>query len=143
MSLLSGKQLLKPLSISGSLDVTGSITVIQGGVTASLFGTASYASSTAPTFHITTGSIEALVNVDPSSIFLIRSASTAYFNIADNGDTTITSDVVVVKNLTTQQPVLSISQSVVQFATHSLAPQDPTEAGTIWFTSSSLYVGLE
>ena len=126
MSILQVKQLTSPLNITGSL-----------------FGTASYASSAAPNYLITTGSVEARVNVDPSSIFLIKSGSTTYFNIASNGDMTQYSDVFVIKNLTSQQPVLSISQSIVQFATHSLAPQDPTQAGTVWFTSSSMYIGLE
>jgi len=126
MSLLQVKQLTSPINITGSL-----------------FGTASYANSASPTFLITTGSIKAQVNVETNSIFLINSASTNYFNIASNGNTTISSDIFIIKNLSTQQSIFSISQSIVQFATHSMPPEDPTEAGTIWFTSSSLYLGLE
>jgi hypothetical protein len=126
MSLLQVKQLTSPINITGSL-----------------FGTASYANNATPTFIITTGSIRAQVNVDTGSIFLINSGSTNYVNIASNGDTTLTSNLLIIKNLTTQKSVLSVSQSIVQFATQSIDPQDPTEAGTIWFTSSSLYIGLE
>jgi hypothetical protein len=126
MSLLRIKQLTSPLNITGSL-----------------FGTASYANIAGPTFLISTGSIRAQVNIDTGSIFLINSGSTNYVNITSTGDTTLTSNLLIIKNLTTQKSVLSISQSIVQFATQSIDPQDPTEAGTIWFTSSSLYIGLE
>ena len=126
MARLANRQLQSPLDITGSL-----------------YGTASYASSAAPSFHIISGSIEAKVDVNLNSIFLIKSGSTDYVNIASNGDTTFYNNQFIIKNLITQQPVLSISQSIIQFATHSSNPQDPTVAGTIWFTSSSLYLGLE
>ena len=89
------------------------------------------------------GSITASISTDPNSLFLIKSGSTSYINIKSNGDTTIYSDLFIVKNFTTQQPVLTVSQSIIQIATQSLAPTGNTQAGTIWFTSSSFYVGLE
>ena len=40
--------------------------------------------------------------------------------------------------------LLIVSQSgVVQFATQSVDPTGTTNAGTIWFTSASFFVGLE
>ena len=92
---------------------------------------------------ITTGSIFASVDVDINNLFLIKSGSSTYFNIASNSNTTVYSDLFIIKNFTTQQPVLTISQSVVQFATQSFNPSGTTDAGSIWFTSSSMYIGLE
>lgn len=135
--------------ISGSLIVTGSIT-------GSLFGTASwalnaltasYVSASAviglDLFRIITGSITASVNITPENLFLIKSGSITYFNISSSGDTEIYSDKFEVRNFTTKQPVLTVSQSIVQFATHSLDPSGSTNAGSIWFTSTAMYVGLD
>lgn len=91
---------------------------------------------------IYSGSISAQVNVD-GNLFLIKSGSNPYFNIKDTSDTTLYSNLFIVKNFTTQNPVLTVTQSIVQIATHSFNPTDPTTAGSIWFTSSSFYVGLE
>jgi hypothetical protein len=99
--------------------------------------------STINTNQIATGSITASVNIDPNNLFLIKSGSNIYFNISSSSNTTLSSDLFIVKNFTTQQPVLTISQSIVQFATQSTIPTGITEAGSIWFTPSSLYVGLE
>jgi hypothetical protein len=95
------------------------------------------------TNQIATGSVTASVNVDPNNLFLIKSGSNVYFNISSSSNTTLSSNLFIVKNFTTQQPVLTISQSIVQFATQSTIPTGITEAGSIWFTSSSFYVGLE
>jgi hypothetical protein len=92
--------------------------------------------------RIFTGSIEAKVNVD-GNIFLIKSGSSDFFNIKDTSETILYSNLFIVKNFTTQLPVLTVSESIVKIATHSFDPTDPTEAGSIWFTSSSFYVGLE
>jgi len=91
---------------------------------------------------IYTGSISAQVNVN-NDLFLIKSGSTDLFNIESNANTTLYSNLFIVKNYTTQQPVLTVSQSIVQIATHSFDPTGTTNAGSIWFTSSSFYVGLE
>jgi hypothetical protein len=141
--------------ITGSLVVTGSINIL-GSLTGSLFGTASWAqnaitaSYVAATnvaglslFQITTGSITASVGIGANDLFLIKSGSTTYFNILSSGDATINTNKFVVRNLTTQQPVLTVSQSVVQFATQSSIPTGTTTAGNIVFTSSSMYIGLE
>ncbi len=93
-------------------------------------------------FQITTGSIAAKVDIGPN-IFLIKSGSNVFFNIEDNSNTTIYSNLFVIKNYITQQPVLTISESIVQIATHSIEPSGDTISGNILFTSSSFYVSLE
>jgi hypothetical protein len=109
--------------------------------------TASYVSASAVVglnlFRIVTGSITASVDINPNNLFLIQSGSTPYLNIASRGNTTINSDLFIIKNFTTQQPILTISQSIIQFATHSSNPVEPTEAGSVWFTSTAMYIGLE
>ena len=136
MATLKNKQLAFPLS---------------GSFTGSFFGTSSYAVtasyvegiSAISSFQIATGSVTASVNVDPTNLFLIKSGNTQYFNISSSVNTTLYSDLFIVRNFTTQQPVLIVSQSIIQFATQSSNPTGTTNAGSIWFTSSSLYVGLE
>ena len=48
-----------------------------------------------------------------------------------------------VRNKETQQPVLTVSESVVQFATQSSNPTGTAPNGGIWFTSTNMYVGLD
>jgi hypothetical protein len=137
------------VQISGSLIVIGSIT-------GSLFGTASWAQNAVTAsyvaaanviglslFQIATGSITASVGIGANDLFLIKSGSNTYFNVASNSDATLYSNQFTVKNFTTQQPVLTVSQSIVQFATQSSNPTNPSKNGDIWFTSTELYVGLD
>jgi hypothetical protein len=138
--------LIGSVTVSGSFNVTGSATI--NNLTGSLYGTSSWALSASyvpglSLSSIASGSVTASVNTDPSSLFLIKSGSTVFFNISSSSNTTLYSDLFIVKNFTTQQPVLTISQSVVQFATQSFNPSGTTTAGSIWFTSSSMYIGLE
>jgi hypothetical protein len=152
MSTFRPEQLRQPLSLSGSF--TGSLlgtasfaefagnispTDLSGYVSYSIFNpfTASIGR------QITTGSITASVDVNPNELFLIKSGSTPYLNISSSGNIDVYSDLFIIKNFTTQQPVLTISQSIVQFATQSVDPSGTTQAGSIWFTSASFYVGLE
>ena len=107
-------------------------------------GTASYAlSGDFNSFLITTGSITASVGIDPASIFLIQSQSLPFFNIAADSSTTVSSDLFIIKGFTSQQAVLTVSDSIVNIATHSIAPTGSTVAGNIYFTSTAMYVGLE
>ena len=133
---------------SGSQVITGSLTVTEG-ITGSLFGTSSFALTASyvlnggNSFSISTGSIVASVNTDTASIFLIQSASLPFFNIASNSDTTAYSDLFIIKGFTSQQPVLTVSGSIVNIATHSIDPVGNTDAGNIYFTSGAMYIGLE
>ena len=129
-------------------ETTFNVTVSQSGSVA----TASYAifaqnaatASYIPGLNlnsITTGSITASVNIDPANLFLIKSGSTDYFNIASNSTVTSYSNLFVIKNFTTQQPVFTVSQSVVLIATQSVAPV--ASNGGFWFTATDFYVGLD
>ena len=136
------------VSVSGSLSISGSNVILSNQTSSMSVATASFATTSSYVnglnlAAITTGSIFASVDVDINNLFLIKSGSSTYFNIASNSNTTVYSDLFIIKNFTTQQPVLTISQSVVQFATQSFNPSGTTDAGSIWFTSSSMYIGLE
>jgi len=93
--------------------------------------------------QIITGSIVAKVSTNPNSMFLIKSGSIDYLNIKSNSETTLYSNHFIIKNFTTLQAVLTVSESIIKIATQSFNPTGNTEAGAIWFTSSSFYVGLE
>jgi len=105
--------------------------------------TASFALNAGSPFLISTGSVIASVNNSTASIFLIQSASLPFLNIAPNSDTTVYSDLFIIKGFTSQQPVLTVSGSIVNIATHSIDPTGNTVAGNIYFTSGAMYVGLE
>jgi len=163
MARLSVKQtdFSKGLTVTGSFIVSGSSTIIGNqifsgsidipsgsAITGSLFGTASFALTASNLIGfdpslIVTGSITASVNVNPNNLFLIKSGSDIYFNISSSSNTTINSDLFIIKNFTNQQPVLTVSQSIVQFATQSSNPTDTAPNGGIWFTSTNMYVGLD
>jgi preprotein translocase subunit SecG len=151
--------------ITGSLDVTGGITgslfgtsslALANITTASISAntitftkgdattfdiTISQSGSAAPTYQIVTGSVTATVDVDPAHLFLIKSGSTNYFNIASDSTVTSYSNLFVIKNFTTQQPVFTVSESVVLIATQSVVPTP--NYGGFWFTATDFYVGLE
>ena len=85
MTMLTGGS-----SVSGSQTISGSL-VVLGSITGSLFGTASYAltasyaENAGSSFSITTGSIVAQVNIDPTSLFLVKSGSLTLLNITNEG----------------------------------------------------------
>lgn len=122
---------------SGSVESASYATFAQNAATAS------YALNAGNSFSISTGSIVASVNTDTASIFLIQSASLPFLNISSNSDTTVFSDLFIIKGFTSQQPVLTVSGSIVNIATHSIAPIGSTDAGNIYFTSGAMYIGLE
>lgn len=135
MALINSKQIEFPLTGSFIDDGSGNTFISAS----SIVGLQDYLENVD---NISTGSVEVSVNIN-DNIFLIKSGSNTFFTINENSNTTIYSDLFVIKNYTTQEPVLIVSQSVVQFATQSLNPTGNTNAGSIWFTSSSFYVGLE
>jgi hypothetical protein len=153
-NLIQGYQIAIPLVLSGSsgsfsfdgdqVIVSGSIDSLYG-FTGSLYGTASWAENVAGLnlSQISTGSVTASVNVGPNEIFLIQSSSQAFIEISGSSNTNIYSDLFIIKNFTTKQAVFTVSQSIIQFATQSIDPTGATQAGSIWFTSASVYVGLE
>jgi hypothetical protein len=123
---------------------SGSVASASYATYAANAGTASYAlNGNFASYQISTGSVTASVGIDPTSIFLIQSASVPFFNIASNSDTTVYSDLFIIKGFTSQQAVLTVSESIVNIATHSIAPTGTTAAGNIYFTSNAMYIGLE
>lgn len=143
------------LPTSGSLNLTGSINV-SGSVTANnfygdLFGTASYALTASYvlnsglTYAIVTGSITASVDVG-NTIFFVKSSSYTPFSISNTGEVTISgsaSNLLTVKNANNTN-MLAVSQSgVVVLATSSVELSGTAPNGGIYFTSSSLFVGLD
>ena len=151
----AGEQIVTIGSTSNSF--TGSFSgSFTGLFTGSLLGTASWAQNAVTAsyvaaanvvglslFQIATGSITASVGIGANDLFLIKSGSNTYFNVASNSEATLYSNQFIVKNFTTQQPILTVSQSIVQFATQSSNPTNPSKGGEVWFTSTELYVGLD
>lgn len=135
MSLVNSKQLRKPISgsFTGSFsgDGSGLVNISASNVVGLSL------------FQIATGSVSASVSTNTSNLFLIKSGSDSFVSIDQDSTTILNSNLFIIKNFTTQQAVLTVSQSVVQFATQSQNPTGNTLAGSIWFTSSSMYVGLE
>ena len=126
------------ISQSGSVESASYAVFAENAATASYALNGNFAS-----YQISTGSVTASVGVDPTSIFLIQSASVPFFNIASNSNTTVYSDLFIIKGQTSQQPVLTVSGSIVNIATHSIDPTGNTAAGNIYFTSGAMYIGLE
>ena len=94
---------------------SGSISNAINAISASYALTASYALDSNP-FKISTGSILASVNVN-STIFLITNNNIPVFTVSQSG--------------------------IVILSTQSINPSSPAPNGGIYFTSSSLYVGLD
>jgi hypothetical protein len=106
---------------------------------------ASYALTTPTPFRIATGSISASVDTG-ANVFRITSGSSTFFNIDNQGSTTISSsasNIFLIRNQN-NTPVLTVSQSgVVIFATQSVDPAGTAIPGAFYFTSSSLFIGVE
>lgn len=155
------------LNLTGSINVSGSITannfiggIFSGSFIGSLQGTASYAlqalsssyATTASyvlnsglTYAIVTGSITASVDIG-NTIFLVKSSSYTPFSISNTGEVTISgsaSNLLTVKN-SDNTNVLAVSQSgVIILATSSIELSGIAPNGGIYFTSSSLFIGLD
>ena len=96
-------------------------------------------------YFIATGSVTASVDVS-GDIFIIKSASYNPFTVSGTGLTTISgsaANLFLIKNASNQL-VLTVSQSgVVILATSSVELTGPAPNGAIYFTSNSLFVGLD
>lgn len=141
-------------NLTGSLFVKGAI--FASNITGSLYGTSSWAENAISAsyvkasgvegldlFRIYTGSVSASVDFGGDKLFLINSGSQKYLNISSSGNTEFYSSLFIVRDFTTEQPIFKVSQSIVNVLTHSIAPTGQTEAGSIWFTPSEMYIGLE
>lgn len=134
MALIKSSQLEYPLTGSFIDDGSGKTAISAS----SIIGLEAAIS----TNNISIGAVTASVGPG-SNIFLIKSGSYNFFEIDSSSETILHSDLFIIKNFTTGENILTVSQSIVQFATHSVDPSGITNAGSIWFTSSSFYVGLE
>ena len=118
------------LTDTGSYNSTGGWTLVGSG-----------AGST----FMATGSVTASVDVT-GDIFIIRSASYNPFTVSSTGLTTISgsaTNLFLIKNAS-NQAVLTVSQSgVVILATSSIELTNTAPNGGIYFTSNSLFVGLD
>ena len=92
---------------------------------------------------IASGSITASVFSSPTDVLLLTSASIPFLNISSSGNTDFYSSLFIIRDFSTKETVFSVSQSVAAFATQSYEPTGSTNYGSIWFTSESLYIGLE
>lgn len=126
MALINSSQIQYPLSgtFSGSFSGDGS-----GLTNLSVKGN-----------EIASGSVTA--SVSPiGNLFLVKSASAELMSITSD-TTTITNNIFLIKN-NIGQTTFKVSESIVYFATQSAPLTGSTVAGSIYFTSSSFYVGLE
>ena len=78
-----------------------------------------------------------------TNIVTVKSGSVNYLTINTASFFDIYSNLFNVRNQTTQQPVLTVSGSIVQIATHSIDPTGTAPNGGIYFTSTSFYIGLD
>lgn len=118
---------------------------LSGSFSGSLYGTASHALTSSFLInnnYINSGSINASVNVN-NDLFLISSASYSILKIDNNLNTTLNSDLFLIKSYNDNEILLRITPSNIQFKVHSQEPTGSTSTGTLLFTSSSFYVGLE
>ena len=118
-------------------------------ISSSFAVTASYALNTDSTFPFIgdaqiTGSLD--INGTGGDIFLIKSSSISVLTVEESGAVTITNDAPTMFLIrdTSFAPILAVSGSgVVIFATQSQELANPAPFGAIYFTSSSLFVGLD
>ena len=118
------------LTNTGSYNSTGGWTLVNSG-----------AGST----FMATGSVTASVDVT-GDIFIIRSASYNPFTVSSTGLTTISgsaANLFLIKNAS-NEPILTVSQSgVLILATSSVELTNTAPNGGIYFTSNSLFIGLD
>tara|TARA_R110000823_G_scaffold7348_1_gene26896 strand:- start:431 stop:847 length:417 start_codon:yes stop_codon:yes gene_type:complete len=91
-----------------------------------------------------TGSLD--INGTGGDIFLIKSSSVEVLTVKESGAVTITNDAPTMFLIrdTSFAPILAVSESgVVIFATQSQELTTTAPIGAIYFTSSSLFVGLD
>ena len=118
------------LTDTGSYNSTGGWTLVGSG-----------AGST----FMATGSVTSSVNVT-GDIFIIKSGSYNPFTVSSTGLTTISgsaANLFLIKNAS-NEPILTVSQSgVLTLATSSVLLSGTAPNGGIYFTSNSLFVGLD
>jgi hypothetical protein len=122
---------------AGLTDVTASF--IGGGIAGSITLWNSANSLTSSVMYQSSSNITADVN----SFFLIKNSTTS-LNVSNGVQVTSSAAVPLQINNATSQSLLQVSQSgIITLATQSVTLTGSIPAGSIYFTSSSFYVGLE
>ena len=134
--------IIRPQQLSsGSYSITGSFTGSFKGDGSNLtgFGIFPFTGDA-----VITGSLD--INGTGGDIFLIKSSSTEVVSIQESGVLTITNDAPTMFLIrdTSFAPILAVSGSgVVIFATQSQELTNTAPNGAIYFTSTSLFIGLD
>jgi len=118
-------------------------------ISSSFAVTASHALNSTPPFPFIgdakiTGSLD--INGNGGDIFLIKSSSVDVLTVKESGVVTITNDAPTMFLIrdTSFAPILAVSESgVVIFATQSQELTTTAPIGAIYFTSTSLFIGLD
>jgi len=129
------------MSIVNSKQLAKSIYNITGSFTGSFIGDGNQLYL----YRIITGSITASVGTN-GNIFEISSGSYNHFIINSSGSFIIKSqadNIMTVVNDTNENIITVKQDKIINFITHSFNPTSSANPGDIWFTSSSLYLGLE
>jgi len=141
------KQLITPISASFTGSFAGGGAGLTG-VTASFIsgGAAGYITLWA-TDTILTSSLmyqSASTITATTDIFLIKGVNTSLKVSTTGVEISSSAQTPLKVNNNNNQNILQVSQSgVITVATQSVAPTGTTNAGNIWFTSSSFYISLE
>lgn len=78
-----------------------------------------------------------------TNVLTAKSASVLFINVDTGSKVDVYSSLFNVRRPSNQQPVLTVSESIVQFTTQSTNPTGTAPAGGFWFTPTDLYLGLE
>ena len=135
-------------------EVTGSLNVV-GGITGSLFGTASWAKNanvfpfsgsadiTGSMYVVGPTNIVSIPTYQSTDFFLVRNAVTT-FKVNRGVEITSSAQIPLQINNETSQSILQISQSgLITFATFSFDQTGTAPNGGVYFTSASMYIGLD
>ena len=133
------------MSIIRPKQISSASYTISGSFSGSFQGDGSKLTGVGSGYAIMSGSVTASVDVQ-NTIFLIRSGSNTLFTIDKDGSTTISgsADSLLLVKSVNNTSLLNVSQSgVVVLTTQSANPNSPAPNGGLYFTSSSLFIGLD
>ena len=90
-----------------------------------------------------TGSTVFTAGSASANVLTVKSSSVLFVNVDTGSKVDIYSSLFNIRRLSNQQPVLTVSESIVQFTTQSSNPVGVAPAGGFWFTNTDLYLGLD
>jgi len=145
MSLLRREQLFGIISsiATGSQSISSSLIVCGSVYTAGIFSGSGAGLTDIPISAITglSGTSGWLISGDLTTLFTSKS-----FNVEVTGAFSVhgtTSDLFLIKNSSTQETMFKVKNNgIVQFYVNNTDPVTLADLGQIYFTSSSLYLGL-